>query len=183
MGILKSTNKVPGSVDEIKATLSATAQTGHKEKETTAMPPSQAPSPTPKSSPKEEANPPKPAEKPTLEKVEEQLTAFAQVLKAENVPTYLTTLFEGSPLVWDGENRICISFENPLLENAFRDHHIRAERFLAEKLHFPISLSYKITEISQERKLYTDSEKMNFLLGKYPAFAALKDSLGLDLDS
>ncbi|MFT6872967.1 MAG: hypothetical protein ACJAVN_001980 [Roseivirga sp.] len=79
------------------------------------------------------------------------------------------------------DNRVTVSIPNAALVSSF-------EKYRAELLHHlrntlkndNISLQSNVVEIAQEKMLYTDREKFEFLKNKYPALKDLQDKLGLD---
>ncbi|MBO3700428.1 hypothetical protein [Roseivirga sp. E12] len=85
-----------------------------------------------------------------------------------------------NPYLLEG-NQLTVSIPNEALVSSF-------ERFRGELLQHlrntlkndHISLHSNVVEIAQEKMLYTDREKFEFLKNKYPALKDLQEKLGLD---
>ncbi len=79
------------------------------------------------------------------------------------------------------ENRVTVSIPNAALVSSFEKYRAELLLHLRNTLkNDNISLQSNVVEIAQEKMLYTDREKFEFLKNKYPALKDLQDKLGLD---
>jgi len=77
--------------------------------------------------------------------------------------------------------KVMISIPNEALVSSFEKFRSELLQHLRNSLkNDHISLHSKVVEIAQEKMLYTDREKFEFLKNKYPALKDLQDKLGLD---
>ncbi|OEK02064.1 hypothetical protein BFP97_11275 [Roseivirga sp. 4D4] len=77
--------------------------------------------------------------------------------------------------------KVIISIPNEALVSSFEKFRSELLQHLRNSLkNDHISLQSNVVEIAQEKMLYTDREKFEFLKNKYPALKDLQEKLGLD---
>lgn len=85
-----------------------------------------------------------------------------------------------NPYDLDG-NTVVVSIPNEALVSSFEKFRAELLQHLRNSLkNDHISLQSKVIEIAQEKMLYTDREKFEFLKNKYPALKDLQEKMGLD---
>lgn len=81
------------------------------------------------------------------------------------------------------DNEIVIHLHNPIQETILNTLRSDLIAFLRKNLrNKSIMLTGELREIESKKILYTNREKFDFLLEKYPALKGLRDRLGLDTD-
>lgn len=117
----------------------------------------------------------------SLEQLQQQWNAFFVALKTSGSPIELLLATAGLEL--KEEYAITVVMNSSLQEEPFERLKPRLQQFLRQKLgNSKLSLQPVVTEESGPRKLYTNSEKFQHLLSRYPLLNELKEKLGLEAD-
>ncbi len=106
-------------------------------------------------------------------------TAWQSFITNGNFQSLDQELFK-NPYLLEG-NQLTVSIPNEALVSSFEKFRGELLQHLRNTLkNDHISLKSQVVEIAQEKMLYTDREKFEFLKNKYPALKDLQDKLGLD---
>ncbi len=110
---------------------------------------------------------------------EDMETAWQAFITNGNFQSLDQELFK-NPYLLEG-NQLTVSIPNEALVSSFEKFRGELLQHLRNTLkNDHISLKSQVVEIAQEKMLYTDREKFEFLKNKYPALKDLQEKLGLD---
>jgi hypothetical protein len=117
----------------------------------------------------------------SLEQLQQHWNAFFVELKAKGSPIEL--LLAGVGLELKEDYAISVVMNSSLQEEPFERLKPRLQQYLRQRLqNSRLSLHPTITEDNGPRRLYTNSEKFQHLLARYPLLNELKEKLGLEAD-
>ncbi len=107
---------------------------------------------------------------------------FANKKRAQGKDSEYTILNQEITLESDGVT-VPIVLSNPLQEDIFNNCRAELLQHLRQQLNnYKLRVQTQVIRESAPRKLYTPSEKFQYLMGKYPELKNLRDRLGLDPD-
>ncbi len=115
--------------------------------------------------------------------LEDALLELIEKYKSENKSLEITVLKQSWTLL-DGKN-ICFSLYGEIQEDVFNKFKPDAIAFLRNKIgNSKIQLSYELKEEEHDDrpKLYTSTDKFNYLMSKHPALSTFKSKFGLETD-
>lgn len=114
----------------------------------------------------------------TQEGVQAEWDAFAETRRRNAAEYQLLT----QPIDRRG-SEIIVHLHNPVQETILNDLRSDLTAFLRERLqNRSVFITGELREIDTEKLLYTNKEKFDHLVEKYPILKELKDRLGLDTD-
>lgn len=117
----------------------------------------------------------------TLEAVQKYWKEFAEKRREDGKDAEYVLLNQDITLHEENiiEIKLTNSVEQPILESIKTD----LLQFLRSNLNNQLlSLEAKLVQMESSEMIYTDREKFNHLVGKYPKLKALQEKLGLDPD-
>ncbi len=108
--------------------------------------------------------------------------AFAEKAKKENKINLFTLMTANPPVLLDNY-QIELSIENKIQENQLQEARIDLMNYLRTELqNFQLDLVTKIVENTENKRLYTSSEKYQYMLEKNPKLEEFKKRFNLDLE-
>jgi len=141
--------------------------------------PTETASPPPTTNPKAEDVPTRPVE---INRLRQEWSKFAEQKKLAGHDSAYMVLNQEVNLLEDGIT-VPLTLTNSLQMDKLEEIRVDLIQYLRKELHNPnIRVTAKLVREEKQRKLYTDSEKLNYLVEKNPQVALLKERLGLDPD-
>ncbi len=115
------------------------------------------------------------------DQVKQALTNFAEKMRNEGKTQIYTLL--NQPFQWN-EPQFILTLTHPVHEDIINEIRQDLLQFIRDEVSNPtIQLSIELKDDTpQQRKLYTNSEKFEYLSQKYPLLKELQERLGLDPD-
>jgi len=108
--------------------------------------------------------------------------AFAEKAKKENKINLFTLMTANPPVLLD-DYQIELSIENKIQENQLQEARIDLMNYLRTELqNFQLDLVTKIVENTEKKRLYTSSEKYQYMVEKNPKLEEFKNRFNLDLE-
>lgn len=108
--------------------------------------------------------------------------AFAEKAKKENKINLFTLMTANPPVLLDNY-QIELNVENKIQENQLQEARIDLMNYLRTELqNFQLDLATKIVENTENKRLYTSSEKYQYMVEKNPKLKEFKKRFNLDLE-
>jgi len=108
--------------------------------------------------------------------------AFAEKAKKENKINLFTLMTANPPVLLDNY-QIELNVENKIQENQLQEARIDLMNYLRTELqNFQLDLATKIVENTEKKRLYTSSEKYQYMVEKNPKLEEFKKRFNLDLE-
>ncbi len=108
--------------------------------------------------------------------------AFAEKAKKENKINLFTLMTANPPVLLDNY-QIELNVENKIQENQLQEARIDLMNYLRTELqNFQLDLVTKIVENTEKKRLYTSSEKYQYMVEKNPKLEEFKKRFNLDLE-
>ncbi|MEY5069154.1 MAG: hypothetical protein RLZ47_1016, partial [Bacteroidota bacterium] len=108
--------------------------------------------------------------------------AFAEKAKKENKINLFTLMTANPPVLLD-DYQIELNVENKIQENQLQEARIDLMNYLRTELqNFQLDLVTKIVENTEKKRLYTSSEKYQYMVEKNPKLEEFKKRFNLDLE-
>jgi DNA polymerase-3 subunit gamma/tau len=108
--------------------------------------------------------------------------AFAEKAKKENKINLFTLMTANPPVLLD-DYQIELNVENKIQENQLQEARIDLMNYLRTELqNFQLDLATKIVENTEKKRLYTSSEKYQYMVEKNPKLEEFKKRFNLDLE-
>ena len=118
----------------------------------------------------------------SLSQVQHHWQAFFTQLKTNN-GSPIELMLAGSGLEVLDKHEVRVLLNSSLQEEPFERLKPRLQHYLRQQLQNGyLSLNPQLAEDNGPRRLYTNSEKFQHLLERYPVLSELKDRLGLEAD-
>ena len=125
---------------------------------------------------------PAPSRPVDLTKLRQEWSKFAEQKKLAGYDSAYMVLNQEVKLLEDGVT-IPLVMTNSLQMDKLNEIRVELTQYLRKELHnSQINVTAKLVKEERQRKLYTASEKLNYLIEKNPQVGLLKERLGLDPD-